>query len=200
MLKIGLTGGLGSGKTTVAKIFEALAVPVYYADDAAKRLMNENDVLKKLIIQNFGGDSYSDNGLNRIYLSRAVFGDPEKLALLNSLVHPVTIADASHWLMQQITPYAIKEAALMFESDAHLQLDYIIGVAAPVALRIQRVMQRDGLTEEDIKKRMNNQMDEEKKMKLCDFILLNDETELLTPQVVKLHEMLLSKAAAKKDS
>ena len=194
MLRVGLTGGLGSGKTTVAKIFETLGIPVYYADDAAKRLMNEDAALQRRLSENFGENTYLKGNLNKPYLAAAVFSDPAKLALLNSLVHPATIADAGTWMHMQTSPYAIKEAALIFESNAHLQLDYVIGVDAPYALRVQRGMQRDGASKAAIEERMKNQLDEEEKMRRCDFIINNDESELLIPQVLKLHEMLLLRA------
>ena len=192
MLRIGLTGGIGSGKTTVAKIFEVLDVPVYYADDAAKRIMNEDEGLKQKIIQHFGIEAYADNQLNRSHISTIVFTAPEKLALLNSLVHPVTIADADKWMQRQTAPYIIKEAALMFESDAHNHVDYVIGVSAPEQMRIQRTMQRDGISETAVAARINKQMNEEEKLKLCDFIINNDETQLLIPQVLQLHEKFLA--------
>lgn len=192
MLRIGLTGGIGSGKTTVAKIFEVLAVPVYYADDAAKRIMNEDENLKQRIIQHFGTEAYADSQLNRSHISAIVFTAPEKLALLNSLVHPVTIADADKWMQRQTAPYIIKEAALMFESDAHNHVDYVIGVSAPEQMRIQRTMQRDGISETAVAAKINKQMNEEEKLKLCDFIINNDETQLLIPQVLQLHEKFLA--------
>jgi dephospho-CoA kinase len=194
MLRVGLTGGLGSGKTTVAKIFETLGIPVYYADDAAKRVMNENVELKKRIIENFGATSYKDEILNRAYLAATVFPDLQKTALLNSLVHPATIADAELWMKQQQSPYAIKEAALIFESDAYKHLDYVIGVSAPYELRLQRGMDRDGLSKEAIDIRMSRQMDETEKMERCDFVLFNNEKELLIPQVLTLHETLLNRS------
>ena len=192
MLRIGLTGGIGSGKTTVAKIFEVLAVPVYYADDAAKRIMNEDENLKQRIIQHFGTEAYADSQLNRSHISAIVFTAPEKLALLNSLVHPVTIADADKWMQRQTAPYIIKEAALMFESDAHNHVDYVIGVSAPEQMRIQRTMQRDGISETAVAAKINKQMNEEEKLKLCDFIINNDETQLLISQVLQLHEKFLA--------
>lgn len=192
MLRIGLTGGIGSGKTTVAKIFEVLDVPVYYADDAAKRIMNEDEDLKQKIIQYFGTEAYADNQLNRSHISAIVFTAPEKLALLNSLVHPVTIADADKWMQRQTAPYIIKEAALMFESDAHNHVDYVIGVSAPEQMRIQRTKQRDGVSETAVTARMNKQMNEVEKLNRCDFIINNDETQLLIPQVMQLHEKFLS--------
>jgi dephospho-CoA kinase len=192
MLRIGLTGGIGSGKSTVAKVFETLGIPVYYADEASRRLMNEDDGLKKQIIENFGSESYKDGKLNRPYIASVVFADKEKLELLNSFVHPATIKDAADWLNKQTTPYAIKEAALIFESGSGEGLDYIIGVAAPQALRIKRVMERDKVTREEVLKRMQNQIDEELKMKLCNFIIYNDEQQLVIPQVLQLHQHLLT--------
>jgi dephospho-CoA kinase len=192
MIKIGLTGGIGSGKSTVAKIFETLGIPVYYADDAAKRIMNENLQLREAIQQQFGKDAYTDDVLNRAYLAKVVFGNEEKLALLNELVHPLTIKDSEDWMAAQTTPYAIKEAALIFESDVWKGLDKVIGVSSPYELRLQRAMKRDGISQEAVQARMSKQMNEEEKMKRCDFLLYNNETQLLIPQVLALHEHLLS--------
>ena len=194
MLRVGITGGIGSGKSTVARIFEVLGIPVYYADDAAKRMMNENEELKEKIKHQFGNDVYTDGKLNRKKLAEIVFNAPEKLEQLNALTHPATIKDAENWMKKQTTPYSIKEAALIFESGAQEHLDHVIGVTAPAPLRIQRTMQRDGITREEVIARMNKQMDENIKMKLCDFVLRNDEQELLLPQVIALHEKLLSLA------
>jgi dephospho-CoA kinase len=188
MLRIGLTGGIGSGKTTVARIFQALEIPVYNADDASKRLMAEDENLKKKIENFFGKESYSDNKLNRKYLAEQVFNDPEKLSLLNSLVHPATINDAEKWMKAQNAPYLIKEAALIFESGAQKYLDYVIGVKAPLTLRVQRTMQRDKVSADEVKSRINKQMDEEMKLRLCDYVIVNDEQQLLIPQVLALHE------------
>ncbi len=192
MLKIGLTGGIGSGKSTVAKVFETLGIPVYYADDAAKRVMNEDAALRKQIIQHFGEASYENDELNRAHISGLVFNNADKLNLLNSIVHPVTIADAEQWMQQQESPYAIKEAALIFEANADKQLDYVIGVTAPFDLRLKRVMNRDNITPDKVQARMNKQMNEEEKMKRCDFIIFNDEKQLLIPQVIELHEKLFA--------
>ena len=190
MLKIGLTGGIGSGKSTVAKVFEVLGMPVYYADDAAKKLMNEEGPLKQQIQKIFGATAYRNGQLDRKYVADIVFKKPDKLQLLNALVHPATINDAQKWMQRQRTSYAIKEAALIFESGAQQQLDYVIGVYAPTPLRIQRTMQRDGITEEEVMARINKQLDETSKMQLCDFVIINDEEQLLIPQVVEVHKKI----------
>lgn len=194
MIKVGITGGIGSGKSTVAKVFEVLGIPVYYADEAAKRLMNEDENLKEKITTQFGNQVYKDERLDRKYLSEIVFNNPEKLALLNALVHPATLKDAERWMQKQLTPYAIKEAALIFESGAQEHLDYVIGVTAPAPLRILRTIQRDGVTRKEVIARMDKQMDDTIKMKLCNFVIKNDEQEMMLPQIIELHEKLLQLA------
>jgi dephospho-CoA kinase len=191
-LKVGLTGGIGSGKSTVAKIFEALGVPVYYADEAARRLMNESEELKEALKALFGERSYVDDQLDRKYVASIVFNEPAKLAQLNSIVHPVTLKDAAEWMLAQNTPYIIKEAALIFEAGAQADLDKVIGVYAPKHLRIHRVMKRDNVSREEVLSRMSRQIQEEIKMKLCDFVIKNDEQDFLMKQVVSLHKHLLS--------
>jgi dephospho-CoA kinase len=186
MLKIGLTGGIGSGKSIVARVFETLGIPVYYADDAAKRLMSTNENLKESIIKNFGEECYKSGQLDRKQLASIVFNNKEKLKLLNSLIHPATIADANEWMKKQKSAYIMKEAALLFESGADKNLDYVIGVLSPADLRIKRVMQRDGLTEKEVMQRIDQQMDEKEKMKRCDFIITNDEKQLVLPQILEL--------------
>jgi len=192
VLRIGLTGGIGSGKSTVAKIFEVLGIPVYYADDAARVLMNTNEALKSNIKKFFGEESYSDNKVNRKYLASQIFTDADKLELLNSLVHPVTIADAETWMLRQTTPYVVKEAALLFEAGSAENLDYIIGVSAPRSLRIKRVMERDKITSEEVMKRIKRQVDDDIKMKLCDFVIQNDGNHAVIPQVLALHEKFIN--------
>jgi dephospho-CoA kinase len=190
MLKIGLTGGIGSGKSTVSNIFEQLGVPVYYADTAAKRIMNEDPALGAQLIEHFGPEVYVDGVLNRSFMASIVFNDKKQLALLNSLVHPATIRDAEAWMKLQDTPYAIKEAALIFESGSQDQLDYVIGVSAPESLRIQRAMKRDNISREAVKERMQNQLSESIKMRLCNFVIVNDEQQLVIPQVIELDKKL----------
>ncbi|MFM7645850.1 MAG: dephospho-CoA kinase [Sphingomonadales bacterium] len=195
MLRIGLTGGIGSGKTTVARIFETLGVPVYYADEAAKRLMNTDPQLRLAITEKFGADCYKDGMLNRSYLASLIFTDSEKREELNELIHPATIEDSLQWLEKQDAAYALREAALLFESGAAEGLDYVIGVSAPTPLRIQRVMKRDHLSQDEVKKRMATQLQDTIKLKLCDFVIVNDEHVGLLPQVVNLHQQLMVLAA-----
>jgi len=196
MLSIGLTGAIGSGKSTVARIFETLGIPVYYADNVAKRLMQENLQLVDRITNIFGIGAYNNGLLNRKYISDIVFSDEAKLKELNAIVHPATLTDAELWISAQTSPYIIKEAALLFESGSNQMLDYIIGVQANTELSIQRVIQRDHVTEQDVLSRMQKQMDAKEKLSKCDFIIINDETKTLIPQVLELHEKFLGIAAA----
>lgn len=198
MLKHGLTGGIGSGKTTVAKLFELLNIPVYYADAASKRLYHTNQELKAKLKEHFGEAIFLNEALDRERLAHLVFNDSQKLELLNSLVHPLTIKDAHEWMQKQTSPYLIKEAALIFESGSGSGLDYIIGVHTPKHLRIKRVMDRDNVTREEVLNRMKRQIDEDLKMKLCDFVIVNNEHELVIPQVLELHQLFLQNAVEKK--
>jgi dephospho-CoA kinase len=191
MLKIGITGGIGSGKTTVVRIFQVLGIPVYDADARAKQLMHEDTALKNALLTAFGNDIYTDGSLNRSKLAAIVFNDDAKLAQLNAIVHPVTIKDAANWMERQNAPYTLKEAALIFESGAQQGLDYVIGVFAPLALRLHRVMQRDGSTREQVQARMSKQISDSIKMRLCDFNIINDEQQPVIPQVLAIHERLL---------
>lgn len=192
MLKIGLTGGIGSGKTTVAKIFEQLGTPVYYADMRAKSIIEEDEMVRNAIISNFGEQSFVDGKYNRSYISSIVFNDAEKLLQLNQIVHPAAIADAAEWMKKQNAPYVIKEAALLFESGSHKHLDKIIGVTSPTHLRMKRTASRDQISEEEVMKKIALQMPNEEKMAKCDYIVTNNEKELILPQVLKLHEAFIS--------
>lgn len=196
MLRVGLTGGIGSGKSTVARIFQVLGVPVYSADDAAKRLMQEDPLVQKEIIAQFGEASYTDGKLNRSFIASIVFNDKAKLELLNAITHPATIRDATEWMKRQTAPYGIKEAALLFESGSARDLDMIIGVYSPEILRIQRVMARDKVTREEVKMRMGRQIEESIKMKLCDMVIVNDEKVSLLEQVIGLNEKLKKSSKA----
>jgi dephospho-CoA kinase len=194
---IGLTGGIGSGKSTIAKVFANLGVPIFDADAAAKHIMNTSTEIKEKLIDTFGPNVYlkGDKGediLNRAQLSKIVFADAHQLALLNAIVHPVTIQAALDWAAVQTAPYVIKEAALFFESGSSLGIHKIIGVSAPRAVCINRVMKRDLCTKEEVEKRMSNQIDASLKMKLCDWVIINDDQQLVLPQVVALHEKILA--------
>lgn len=168
-----------------------LGIPVYYADEETKKLMNEDAGLKAAIIKQFGDEAYKNGILDRKFLANIVFNDPAKLELLNALAHPVTIRHADTWIKHQSAPYIIKEAALLFESDAYKHLDKIIGVASPLEMRISRVVERDGVTKEDVIRRISRQMDENEKLKRCDFIITNDETQAILPQVLRLHKIFI---------
>ncbi len=194
MLKIGITGNIGSGKTTVSKMFEILGVPVFYADDAAKKVMMEDKMLVVQLKDAFGAESFFGDGtLNRKHIAEIVFKDETQLQLLNSLVHPAVFRAFDQWLAgRKNFPYVLKEAALLFESDSYKMCDQTILVTAPLELRIKRVMQRDGLRREDILNRENKQFTEEKKKTLANFIINNDDTELVIPQVLELHNRFSS--------
>ena len=192
MLRVGLTGGIGSGKSTVADIFSVLGIPVFKADLVTRQLMEEDEILRTSIKKEFGEDAYTNNTLNRKYLASIVFNDAFQLEKLNAITHPAVIDAAQKWMQQQTTAYVIKEAALMFESASAAGVDLIIGVYAPQHIRIKRVMDRDGVTRQDVLVRIDKQIDEEIKMKLCDFVLVNDEQQLLIPQVLELHEKLIT--------
>jgi dephospho-CoA kinase len=193
-LRIGVTGGIGSGKSMVTGIFKVLGIPVLDADTKAKELMEHHAPLKEAIIKTFGDAVYPDGRLDRKYLAGIVFNDPFQLERLNALVHPFTIAAAEEWSAQQKAPYTVKEAALFFESGSGAGLDYIIGVYAPKHLRLQRAMQRDGSSREEVLARMDKQISEEIKMRLCDFVIRNDEQHLLIPQVLQLHQRFCEEA------
>jgi len=193
MLKIGITGGIGSGKTTVCKVFELLGVPVFYADDVAKSIMSTDPILKSGILDAFGENSYTKNGeLNRSYISSVVFNDKNELGKLNSLVHPAVFRAFDNWVLNQKgASYIIKEAALLYESDAYKMCDQSILVISPVETRINRVQARDGISAEDIQLRMNRQFTDDQKIGFADHILNNDEKKLLIPQILQLHQQFM---------
>lgn len=187
---IGLTGGIGSGKSVVSKIFTTLGIPVFNADEAAKHIMQTSPEMKAKLIEQFGSSIYDASGLQKEKLAAIVFNDPYQLQLLNAIVHPVTIQAAKDWAANQTSPYVIKEAALIFESAAADGLFKVIGVTAPLSLRIQRVMQRDGVSKEQVEARMQHQILDTIKMRLCDYVIENNNQQMLIPQVLELDKAI----------
>jgi dephospho-CoA kinase len=191
MIKVGLTGGIGSGKTTVAKIFETLGIPVFYADTEAKVLLDESEEIKSGLINLFGAALYADGKLNRKELASHIFNDKEAIQKVNSIVHPAVTKRFEEWRAKQKATYVLQEAAILFETGGYKRFDKNILVSAPKEIRIKRIMQRDGLTEDEILARMQNQWDENHKIALADFVILNDESEMLLPQILRVHEDIL---------
>jgi dephospho-CoA kinase len=194
-LQIGVTGGIGSGKSLVCRIFSSFGIPVYDADSRAKALMTTDGILMSQIRKEFGDLSYDEQGnLNRTFLASSVFSNAERLKRLNSLVHPRVGEDYTHWYeaAKDRAPYVLKEAALLFESGSHKYLDRIIVVFAPVDIRIRRVLHRDPhRTKEQIEEIIQRQLADEEKIKLADYIITNDESVLLIPQIVSLHQFFV---------
>ena len=187
---IGLTGGIGSGKSVVAKVFATLGIPVFNADDEAKRIMQTSPEIKTKLIEQFGLEIYNEHGLDKEKLASIVFNDPFQLQLLNAIVHPVTIQAAKDWAAKQTTPYVIKEAALIFESGTADGLFKVIGVTAPLSLRTHRVMQRDGITKDQVIARMRNQISDTIKMRLCDYVIENNNQQMVIPQVLEIDKAI----------
>jgi len=194
MLKVGITGNIGSGKTTVSKIFEVLGIPVFYADDEAKKVMVNDAILIVELKQAFGEQSYFEDGsLNRKHIAGIVFNNEAELKKLNAIVHPAVFRAFDSWVLRfKNAPYVLKEAALLFESSSFKMCDKSIMVTAPLELRIARVMLRDGFSRDEILNREARQFSEEKKLQLADYAINNDNTELVIPQVVALHEQFIN--------
>lgn len=192
MIKVGITGGIGTGKTTCCKIFETLGVPVYYADKRAKELMIVDQEMKTQIKALFGPESYFKNGrINRRIIANRVFNNKESLQKLNAIVHPAVQKDTEIWYSQVSNhAYALKEAALFVETGGHKLVDKLIVVASPLELRKERVMLRDRITEEDFENRVKNQLPEEEKLALADFIIYNDMEHSLIQQIQNIHNLL----------
>lgn len=172
-LIIGITGGIGSGKTTAAKYFEQLGFPLYNSDLEARKIQNENPLVIQQIKKLFGEEAYDENGMNRPFIASQTFGDQEKLAQLNAIVHPAVFQDFEHWKNQQHSPYLLKEAAILIESGSYKDCDLIIVVVAEKEIRITRTIERDGLSREQITARMNNQLTDEERMAYADYIIDN---------------------------
>jgi len=189
---VGLTGGIGSGKSTVAAMFHELGVPVYNSDERAKHLMNTSVKIKEQLIQLLGQHSYRNEELNRNYIAKKVFDNAPLLAKLNGIVHPVVRKDFLEWSKEQISPYVIQETALLFENDAQKLYDCIILVTAPKEERIQRVLNREKMTKEQVVARMNNQLSDATKLELANFLIENIELERTRSKVLEVHESILA--------
>ena len=194
-MKVGITGGIGSGKTTVAHIFKWFGIPVYDSDLRAKKLMNANTALIDQIKARFGNEVYINNQLQRQALGKIVFNDPKALNDLNHIVHPAVGADYALWAKQITAPYSIKEAAILFESGAYKQVDKVIVVSASKELRIERVIKRDGVNRASVEKRMASQWSEQQRLENADYVIHNENDQSLLLQVQKVHLTLLALTA-----
>lgn len=195
MMIVGITGGIGSGKSTACQIFNYLGIPIYDADSRAKFLMENNQQLVSRIKKLLGAEAFDSNGrLNNLFVANMVFKNPELLAQLNALVHPVVASDTFEWIKEQASPYVIKEAALLFESGANKNMDAVVVVQAEERIRIERVMLRNKITEEQVKDRIKRQMPESEKLRLADYVIVNDGSKSLIRQVLNLHQTLLNRS------
>lgn len=195
MLKVGITGGIGSGKTTICRIFETLGIPVFYADTVAKEIMVNDTILIQGVKDSFGEESYLPGGiLNNKHIAGIVFNNEQELAKLNTMVHPAVFRAFDNWAAQlpKDTPYILKEAALLFESGSYKMCNKNILVTAPLELKLKRVMKRDGVTADQVKARMDKQFTDEKKIKMADYLINNNETDSLINQVMELHQLFLN--------
>jgi dephospho-CoA kinase len=197
MLKVGLTGGIGSGKSTVSNVFKALGVPVYMADQKAKALIDSTKELQASIITQFGLKAFTSTGYNTSYIAEKVFNNKNLLEKLNRIIHPYVANDFLVWCKSyQNSPYIIKEAAILFESNAAKLVDYTIVVDAPESLRIKRVTRRDNISEKAVKQRISQQWPTGKITSMADWVIRNDDNELILPQLLKLHNHILTIAKA----
>lgn len=194
---VGLTGGIGSGKTTVAGIFNTLGVPIYVADTEAKNIMSNSVEIKNALIKLFGEKAYHKGLLNREYLSSKIFENKELLQKMNNIVHPAVKQHFKNWLKEQKSSYVIKEAAIIFEHGKQAEYDYVITVVADVEKRVERTMKRDSKSRKSIENIMDNQLLDDEKVKLSDFVIRNDDLRETKSQVLKIHEILLERAAKK---
>lgn len=194
MMNVGITGGIGSGKSTVCKIFETLDIPVYYSDWHARILSDTHPDIVSGVTKLLGDSIYQSGKMDRKRVGEIVFNDKEKLNALNHIIHPVVAAHFEEWkMMHNDYPYILKEAAILFESGAYKQVDQIITVSAPVDLRIDRVVRRDGISREDVLSRINNQMKDEDKIKQSDYVIYCNDVDLVIPQVLEIHHALIDR-------
>ena len=191
MIIVGLTGGIGSGKTTIAKYFHSYGIPIYIADKEAKALMNRSKVIRRKLIQLFGSSAYKNGELNREFLASKIFNDKTLLAKMNAIVHPKVASHFKRWLKKQDAPYIIKEAAIIFENNLDYQYDYIITVIANEDLRIDRVTKRDEVSEEKVKSIIRNQLPDKEKLERSDFVIENNSLETAEKQALEIHQKIL---------
>ena len=189
---VGLTGGIGSGKSTVSEMFKTLGVPVYNSDDQAKHIMNTSDRIKKELIDIFGEKCFENGKLNRPYIAGLVFNNKEKLKQLNAIVHPEVKRNFKKWIMRQKAPYVIQENPLIFENNSQDDFDIVITVTAPKNIRVQRVMERDGLSEDQVLARVKNQLDDQLKINGSHFIITNDTLQSTKIQVERINKAILA--------
>ena len=191
MIVVGVTGGIGSGKTTVVQMFHSLGIPIYIADEESKKLLVTSKVIKRKLRALFGEEAYHENQLNRKFLADKIFNNRELLTQMNAIVHPKVGAHFKKWLKKQKAPYVIKESAILFESNAYKDCDYIITVVANEKTRISRVLKRDSTTKEKVKKIMENQLPDKDKIKRSNYTITNDNLEDTERQVFKIHGEIL---------
>ncbi len=192
MIKIGVTGGIGSGKSTISRLLEIIGIPVYIADEASKHLTNTSSVIKNALIKSFGTELYDNNGLlNKSLLASIIFSDKDKLQLVNSIIHPVVAKDFEQWTQQQSTCLVAMESAILFESGFDKHTDIVITVSCPLEIRIERIQLRDSLSRKQIIDRINNQLPEEEKCQRSDFVVFNDNIQALIPQLEEIVNKIL---------
>lgn len=199
MYKVGITGGIGSGKSTVCAILAEFGVAVYDSDSRAKRLMNEDNTLRERLVERFGSEVYCAEGLNRIYLAERVFGNPEELKALNAIVHPAVMDDFDRWALEQEGSYVVLESAILFEASLDRRVDVSVAVMAPEELRIERAMQRDGAQREQIVARMNNQISDQERVARAKYTIVNIDIDNLRSDVEQLHRRLSYVAQAQRN-
>ena len=191
MIIVGLTGGIGSGKTTVAKLFMELGVPVYIADEEAKKLMNRSKIIKRKLIQLFGDNAYTSDELNKPFIAGIIFNDKVFLEKMNAIIHPRVAKHFSKWVLKQNSQYVIKEVAILFENDSYKTCDYVITITAPKKLKIERLLNRDNATKANIEAIMKNQWTDEEKVKRSHFVIDNIKLENTEKQVLNIHKQII---------
>jgi dephospho-CoA kinase len=191
-MKLGITGGIGSGKTSVCRVFNVLGIPVFSADPEAKEIMDYDKSIIRRINSIAGKDLYINGNLDRMALADLIFNDNTLLEKVNSLVHPIVFEHFTRWETEQTAPYVIMEAAILFESGASKLVDRITTVVAPIEERVERVISRNSLSREQVMERMRNQMDDETRIKLSDYIIYNSENDMIIPAILKIHEDILT--------